>query len=124
MKWELIRNLDNEVMRTFNSEEDASAYRDLCGTLYLPSEYTFRERVPMLAKLPAAPKSRANEDSHDRQKRIRESLNQIDNDDDIDVTTWEAGFLESVIRGDQTGKYLSERQILVAESMIEKYLGK
>lgn len=65
-KWELVRNVDGEVLRSFPSEQDADNYA-----------------------------------AHD-------SLRQIDDDDDINVSSWECDFLES---------------IAVAEKMIEKYIG-
>lgn len=67
--------------------------------------------------------SREEEDSHERMSRLKAGLKEIDNSEDIDVTPWEANFLETCLRGYSTGRYLSERQIPVAEKMIEKYLG-
>lgn len=66
---------------------------------------------------------REEETSHQRMSRIKAALKEIDNSEDIDVTTWEANFLETCLRGYTAGRYLSERQIEVAERMIEKYLG-
>ncbi len=61
-------------------------------------------------------------DSHGRQADLKAALVKIDNDDAIDVTEWEAGFLETCIRGFTAGRFLSERQIEVAEKMVAKYI--
>lgn len=50
---------------------------------------------------------------------IRNSLRDIDEDEDINVSSWEAGFLDSVLY-----KYegpLSEAQRKIANQIIEKY---
>jgi len=50
---------------------------------------------------------------------IRERLQDIDEDDDIDVSSWEAGFIESVVY-----RYkgpLSDAQREKARQIIEKY---
>jgi len=52
-------------------------------------------------------------------QEIREALKRIDEDDSIDVTSWEAGFIETVVykfRG-----ALSPKQRDAAEKIIEKY---
>lgn len=85
-------------------------------------EYSYREQVPKAPVAPA-PKPHEEEDSHERMSRIKAALKEIDNSEDIEVSIWEANFLETCIRGYTAGRYLSERQIEVAERMIEKYLG-
>jgi len=54
--------------------------------------------------------------------QIREELLAIDNSDDIDVTQWEAGYIDSVAYK-WTGK-LSEKQRATALKIIEKYEGR
>lgn len=65
----------------------------------------------------------SEEDSHERQRRVKDALKEIDAADH-DVTTWEANFLESVLAGGgrSGGAYLSERQLESAERMITKYI--
>lgn len=68
--------------------------------------------------------NREDETSHDRQVRLKAGLKRIDADDDYDVSSWEADFLETCIRGFTAGRYLSSRQIDVAKRMIDKYEGR
>ncbi len=121
MKCDLIRSIDGEIIRTFPDEHAAQQY--VAGSfVYRDPEYTLREHAPK-TPAPSAPKVREEEDSHERMSRIKASLKEIDNSEDIEVTTWEANFLETCIRGYTAGRYLSERQIDVAEKLIDKYLG-
>lgn len=58
--------------------------------------------------------------TRDEDVEIRDKLRQIDNDSSIDVSAWEADFLESILHK-QTGP-LSEKQRIAANKMIDKYL--
>lgn len=49
-----------------------------------------------------------------------EQLTEIDNDDDIDVTKWEADFIDTVVYKQKTP--LTEKQRQIAERIIEEYL--
>ncbi len=52
-------------------------------------------------------------------QQLRDLLREIDESDDVDVSAWEAGFIDSVVY-----KYngpLSDKQRDSAESIIEKY---
>ncbi|MCJ2530715.1 MAG: hypothetical protein LN413_00135 [Candidatus Thermoplasmatota archaeon] len=50
---------------------------------------------------------------------IRDLLEEIDADEDLDVTTWEADFLENVLH--KQGGPLSPRQRESALQMVERY---
>lgn len=49
-----------------------------------------------------------------------ESLREIDNDDDIDVSRWEADFIDTVVYKQKTP--LSSKQREIARRIIEEYL--
>ena len=51
---------------------------------------------------------------------LRLALKEIDENDEIDVTSWEAGFIESVLYGSYKGP-LSEKQRSTILSMCEQY---
>lgn len=58
--------------------------------------------------------------TRDEDEEIRAKLREIDEDDDIDVSAWEAEFLESILHKHRGT--LSEKQRLSARKIIEKYL--
>lgn len=52
-------------------------------------------------------------------EQLRAALRKIDEDDSVDVTSWEANFIESVVY--RYNGPLSPKQRDVAEKIIEKY---
>lgn len=66
------------------------------------------------------PGAKEGDMTRDEDAEIREKLREIDDDEGIDVSAWEADFLESLLHK-QTGP-LSEKQRTAAQKMIDKYL--
>ena len=58
--------------------------------------------------------------SEQTDEELREQLTEIDNDDDIDVTAWEANFIDQVVYKQKTP--LSSKQREIARRIIEEYL--
>lgn len=58
--------------------------------------------------------------TRDEDEELRHELKKVDEDSSIDVTRWEADFLESVLH-QQVGA-LSEKQRDAAKKIIRKYL--
>lgn len=54
-----------------------------------------------------------------RDDELREALKKIDEDETIEVTNWEAEFIESVVF--RYDGFLSAKQMKVAERIVEKY---
>lgn len=52
-------------------------------------------------------------------EEIRERLMEVDQDDDIEVTSWEADFLQNIL-GEWEG-HLTPRQRESAEKILDKY---
>ena len=58
----------------------------------------------------------------DKGPTLRDQLKEIDNSEDITVSSWEADFLQNVLYGHQANRVLSRGQQETARRMISKYL--
>lgn len=52
---------------------------------------------------------------------LRKLLKEIDEDPNVDVSSFAADFIESVVYGDQRLRTLTERQRLKAKEIIDRY---
>lgn len=59
---------------------------------------------------------------HFGNQELRARLQELDEDEDITVTSWEAEFLETILHGTWANAFqLTNRQVETAEKILEKY---